>query len=91
MESLMNTVSKSRQKKKLMAIQYKGGKCQQCNYNKCIAALVFHHRDPLTKLFSIGDGNTRNWNIIKKELDKCDLLCSNCHAEKHHNSPVSRH
>jgi hypothetical protein len=64
-------------------IKYKGGKCQICGYNKYIGALEFHHRDPKNK-----DPNwtyMRHWHLdkIKKEVDKCDCLCSNCHREIH--------
>jgi hypothetical protein len=73
-----------RLKLKLMAIEYKGGKCSKCGYNKCVDVLHFHHRNPNEKEFSIsGKGITRSWEKVKKELDKCDLLCSNCHGELH--------
>jgi len=70
-------------KKKLLAIDYKGGKCEICGYNKCPDALEFHHRDPTEK-----DPNwkyVRSWSFerTKKELDKCDLLCVRCHREVH--------
>jgi uncharacterized Zn-finger protein len=65
------------------AIEYKGGKCQICGYNQCHRALVFHHRDKEDKLFTISQGFSRKWEKIQEELDKCDLLCSNCHAELH--------
>ena len=69
---------------KLQAIEYKGGKCEVCGYNRCVDALEFHHIDPSQKDFSISrDGNTRSWDKIKDELDKCVLLCSNCHREEH--------
>jgi hypothetical protein len=69
-----------------MSVEYKGGKCSSCGYNKCIAALEFHHLDPSKKDFSISSsGNTRSWNKVKEELDKCVLLCSNCHREVHTN------
>lgn len=75
-------VAQRRKELKRLAVEYKGGKCQRCGYNKCISALVFHHRDG--KDFGIGkDGHTRSWERIQKELDKCDLLCANCHAETH--------
>lgn len=78
------SVDKRRKKIKVLSVEYKGGKCIICGYNKCIQALQFHHRDPLQKEFSISaNGNTRSWDEIKKELDKCDLLCANCHAETH--------
>ena len=46
-------------------------------------ALKFHHRDPLTKSFGIGGSHCRKWELLIKELDKCDLVCSNCHDEIH--------
>ncbi len=65
------------------ATEYLGGKCKYCGYNRCIAALDFHHRDPLKKETEIGRIWQRSWNRIKEELDKCDLVCSNCHREIH--------
>lgn len=74
--------SARRQKQlKYLSIEYKGGKCQVCGYNKCRRALEFHHRDPKNKLFTISSNKVLNWEKIKKELDKCDLLCANCHRE----------
>lgn len=64
-----------------MAVEYKGGKCSLCGYDKSYAALQFHHRNPKEKSFSISNPKTRSWEKIKIELDKCDILCSNCHAE----------
>ena len=44
----------------------------------------FHHRNPLTKSFGIGSHKTTvSWERLKIEVDKCDLLCKNCHAELH--------
>ena len=69
---------------KQQAVDYKGGYCIICGYNKCNAALEFHHLEPDKKDFSISQlkkyAFTEN---IKKELDKCILLCSNCHREFH--------
>ena len=66
------------------AIEYKGGKCIICGYNKCRSALEFHHTNPKEKDFSISHkGETRGWDNIRKELDKCILVCSNCHREIH--------
>jgi len=67
---------------KLKAIEYKGGGCVKCGYKKCEAALEFHHLDPKEKEFLISSKHC-NWDIIKKELDKCILVCSNCHRETH--------
>lgn len=68
---------------KIKSVKYKGGKCQRCGYNKCVASLDFHHKDPSQKEFTISSVKCRVWNIIQKELDKCDILCKNCHAEEH--------
>lgn len=62
-------------------VNYLGGKCMRCGYNKCYRALEFHHRDPSTKEFGIATGEGRSWKRLEPELKKCDLLCSNCHAE----------
>lgn len=68
---------------KIKAIEYKGGKCERCGYMKCIRALCFHHKDPSQKDFGISGNHCRKWEIVKSELDKCLLLCHNCHMEIH--------
>ena len=78
-------VTEFRRKRKKKCVDYKGGKCQVCFYNRCIEALDFHHLDPLEKDFGLGDGYGRNWEKTKIELDKCILVCSNCHREIHSN------
>lgn len=77
-------VTKRRKLLKVMAIEYKGGKCIRCGYSKCHASLAFHHLDPAHKDFAIGHkGYTRSWESVKRELDKCVLVCNNCHGEIH--------
>lgn len=67
-----------------MARDYKGGQCEICAYKKCSRALPFHHIDPKTKIFGISDkGLTRSWSKIQEEIEKCILLCANCHMEIH--------
>ncbi len=68
-------------KLKLKAIEYLGGCCQNCGYNRCPAAMDFHHLDPNQKDFSIGQASKTSFEKIKSELDKCALLCSRCHRE----------
>lgn len=81
----IEAVQKRRRKLKSMAVDYKGGKCVKCEYNRCNDALEFHHLNPNEKDFAISaSGNTRSWDKIKKELDKCILVCANCHREIHH-------
>ena len=75
-------VSAKRRKNKLMLVEYKGGKCERCGYDKCIDALEFHHLDPTEKEITIS-GNIKSLKKLKKEVDKCILVCSNCHKEIH--------
>ena len=71
-----------RKRKKKTLVEYKGGKCQCCGYSKCIEALEFHHLDPNIKSFTIS-GKSKSFNSLKNEVDKCILVCSNCHKEIH--------
>jgi predicted HNH restriction endonuclease len=74
-----------RQRKfKRKCIEYKGGKCESCGYDKYDGALEFHHKDPLKKDFSIANARLTSFSDkVKEELDKCLILCSNCHREEH--------
>lgn len=81
---LIKAVAKRRKKILEMAIEYKGGKCILCGYNKCIQSLYFHHVGNSKKDFGISDrGYTRSWERVKQEIDKCILVCANCHRELH--------
>lgn len=71
------------QQRKQAAVTYKGGKCIRCGYNKFLEALCFHHRDADEKEVPISYALFRSWEFAKAELNKCDLLCLNCHAEVH--------
>lgn len=78
----IRAVSKRRRAVKALAIEYKGGKCQLCGYNKYQGALDLHHVDPKQKEFNISrKGHSRSWERVKKEIDKCILVCANCHRE----------
>ena len=72
-----------RKRVKQELIAYKGGCCELCSYNKCREALEFHHKDPSKKDFGVG--SKYNWAMhkLKTEVDKCALLCANCHREVH--------
>ena len=88
---LIDAVQKRRKKVRKMSIEYKGAKCCNCGYDKCYEALEFHHLNSGGKDFGISDkGYTRSWTKIKEELDKCVLLCANCHREIHAELQLSR-
>jgi hypothetical protein len=73
-------------KRKQQLVQKLGGCCAVCGYNRCLAALSFHHEDPCTKEFPLDLRNlsNRTWDRILAEAKKCTLLCLNCHIEAHH-------
>ena len=77
----IGTVARSRRKQRM--VDYKGGKCERCGYSRNIKALCFHHVNPKEKEFSLGCSSCRKWDMVKHELDKCRMLCLNCHAEVH--------
>jgi len=67
-----------------MAVQYKGSRCEICGYDQCIDALEFHHKNPTHKDFGISNkGYTRSRKKVQEELDKCVMICANCHRELH--------
>jgi hypothetical protein len=68
---------------KLKAIEYKGGVCFDCKNEYPPCCYDFHHLNPDEKDFNIAKINGRSFENIKDELDKCVLLCSNCHRIRH--------
>lgn len=73
-----------RKKYKKMLVDYKGGKCEICGYDKCVSALEFHHINEDEKSFSISQTTfSKSFDELKKEADKCILVCANCHREIH--------
>ena len=71
---------------KKQAVKLLGGKCCVCGYDRCIDALEFHHKDEITKTLALDIRAFSNNNLVKlqQEIEKCVLLCANCHRE-HHN------
>lgn len=70
--------------RKRQLVKLKGGRCSFCGYSRNLAALVFHHQGgkdfPLdSKMLS-----NRSWEVIVAEVEKCILLCANCHMEEHY-------
>ena len=75
---------------KYAAVQAKGGCCQKCGYRKNLAALQFHHPDREYKhenwhtLFRQTAHSSKHIKTLAQQLEHCELLCANCHAEHHH-------
>ncbi|MFY9462002.1 MAG: hypothetical protein WAP51_02265 [Candidatus Sungiibacteriota bacterium] len=68
---------------KAAAIKYLGGKCAKCGWRGNQAAIQFHHKNPKEKDFIIGNVANKSWNSIQAEIQKCILLCANCHTIEH--------
>ena len=85
---LIKAVALRRKKIRELAIKYKGGKCSVCGYQKCKEALEFHHLSSKKDFGISSKGYTRSWQKVKQELEKCALLCANCHREIHSNKRV---
>ena len=69
--------------KKELLVQAKGGCCNRCGYNESNRALSFHHLDPSKKDFTISGKHCHKMERLLDEIDKCILLCLNCHASLH--------
>jgi len=69
--------------KKIRAINLLGGECKKCG-NSNIFHLTFHHKNNNDKEFGINEIKTLRWSKIKSEVEKCELLCENCHTEYHY-------
>lgn len=63
--------------------------CSKCG-EKRNWLLDFHHPDPSKKEFQISQGERYGWEKIKKEIDKCIPLCSNCHRDFHYQEKQTR-
>jgi hypothetical protein len=75
-------VAERRRRVKRQLVEEAGGRCALCGYDRCLAALQFHHVDPDAKSFAISlRGVTRALAKAREEAAKCVLLCANCHAE----------
>jgi len=77
-------VMKARVKRKTQIVEVMGGECALCGYSKTQNALEMHHILPEEKELAFGKMSSfPNWEILKKELKKCIILCANCHREVH--------
>lgn len=76
--------------RKLRLVQRLGGQCTHCGYNKNLAAMHFHHHDNKAFGLSVAELRSRSMAIIETEIEKCELLCGNCHGELHHQEAVEK-
>jgi ribosomal protein L44E len=80
----MHPSAESRRRTKLRAVAWFGGTCHGCDQAHSAQLFDFHHWDASDKQFGIAtDGIARSWDKILAELEKCVMLCANCHREVH--------
>jgi len=69
---------------KIEAVKYKGGRCEDCGFIGYAGVYDFHHLDPTQKDFEISSFKRKKLtDRLKQELDKCAILCANCHRIRH--------
>lgn len=79
-----DNVAERKREFKRQCVEYRGGVCIDCGFKGHQAVYDFHHLDPTQKDFQFGSiGTTKLNDVVKEELDKCVLLCSNCHRIRH--------
>lgn len=72
-----------RQNNKARAVEYLGGRCKRCGFNENMNIFHFHHLDPADKKYNISEKLNKGFEFIRSELNKCILLCINCHLIVH--------
>ena len=84
---IKNGVDRQR-KNKVKAIEYLGGKCEDCGIVGHPSIYDFHHLNPEEKEHTPNKLRGRSWEVQLKEINKCILLCSNCHRLRHYKEIV---
>ena len=78
-------VAERRKELKEWLVEYKADlKCSVCGEDH-VACIEFHHLDPDKKEVNIGHAIHNGWGLdrVQKEIDKCQVVCANCHRKIH--------
>ena len=78
-----NSLEKQRYLNKKNFVKSQKTKCEKCGEDR-FYTLDFHHKDKQEKEFTIGQFKRGSFEVIQSEIDKCVILCSNCHREFHY-------
>ena len=78
-----NRSAQFRREFKETCIDYLGGECWSCKGEFPVSVFDFHHLDPAQKDVEVSKLTFKPWDEVVAELDKCALLCSNCHRQAH--------
>ena len=84
-EELATKAKSLRDARSLEVFEYKGGACEHCSVRELdyLAMYDYHHIDPTTKLYTVSSIMNGPMDRIMAEVDKCLLLCANCHRKEH--------
>jgi hypothetical protein len=80
-------VTKRRWKSKIELVNKLGGKCKRCGFTGHPGSFHFHHTDPSNKEFQINSNKLLTKDRFE-EVNKCELLCANCHCAEHSNTEL---
>jgi hypothetical protein len=75
----MTSIEKARINKRYL-IELRGGKCHDCDGIFPQYCFHFDHRDVFEKVFNLSDRMHWDFERIREEFEKCDMVCANCHA-----------
>ena len=84
-ESMNKSQKQIRECRKAQILRAKDKPCHDCGIKYNSWQMQFDHRDPKTKCFNVGGAWTRSINSLVDEINKCDVVCANCHAQRTHN------
>lgn len=79
---------KKRDNRRLLIKNSKNGPCMDCGVQYPFYIMDFDHRPGEVKCFGLGDAESRSTAKILAEIDKCDLVCANCHRERTFNRGI---
>lgn len=82
-ECCTNKTIENNQKHKTALVGYMGGECYDCGLKDDPKVYDFHHIEPEHKDFTIQENRGKSFVKLISELDKCVMLCSNCHVKRH--------
>jgi len=76
-----------RARRRRLLVESRGSLCSICKRKFKAHQLDFHHRDGKEKRFALSSAGmtATKWETIIEEMEKCDLVCANCHRDMHHN------
>ena len=69
-------------RKKVLLSIFEGKACERCGFDD-IRALEFHHKDRSKRSFTITSQVTIKLERLMNEIDKCEIICANCHSIEH--------